>query len=79
MGEHARLVGELEALVAEQPLRERPQALLMRALYGAGRQAEALAADQRARRVLAEQARRLRGSCRSIRSCAVWPARGTGL
>jgi predicted ATPase/DNA-binding SARP family transcriptional activator len=56
LGEHARLVGELEALVAEQPLRERPQALLMRALYGAGRQAEALAAFQRARQVLAEQA-----------------------
>ena len=56
LGEHARLVGELEALVAEQPLRERPQALLMRALYGAGRQAEALAVYQRARQVLAEQA-----------------------
>jgi predicted ATPase/DNA-binding SARP family transcriptional activator len=56
LGEHARLVGELEALVAEQPLRERPQALLMRALYGAGRQAEALAAYQRARQVLADQA-----------------------
>src|SRR4029450_1292419 len=55
-GEHARLVGELESLVAEQPLRERPQALLMRALYGAGRQAEALAVYQRARQVLAEQA-----------------------
>jgi predicted ATPase/DNA-binding SARP family transcriptional activator len=56
LGEHARLVGELEGLVAEQPLRERPQALLMRALYGAGRQAEALAAYRRARQVLAEQA-----------------------
>jgi predicted ATPase/DNA-binding SARP family transcriptional activator len=56
LGEHARLVGELEALVAEQPLRERPQALLMRAFYGSGRQAEALAAFQRARQVLAEQA-----------------------
>jgi predicted ATPase/DNA-binding SARP family transcriptional activator len=56
LGEHARLVGELEALAAEQPLRERPQALLMRALYGAGRQADALVAYQRARQVLAEQA-----------------------
>ncbi|HEX6676189.1 MAG TPA: BTAD domain-containing putative transcriptional regulator [Actinomycetes bacterium] len=56
LGEHARLVGELEALVAEHPLRERLHALLMRALYGAGRQAEALAAYQRARQVLADQA-----------------------
>ena len=56
LGEHARLVGELEPLVAEHPLRERLHALLMRALYAAGRQAEALAAYQRARQVLAEQA-----------------------
>src|SRR6266545_5420114 len=56
LGEHARLVGELEALAAEHPLRERLHALLMRALYGAGRQAEALAAYQRARQVLADQA-----------------------
>jgi predicted ATPase/DNA-binding SARP family transcriptional activator len=56
LGEHARLVGELETLVAEHPLRERLHALLMRALYGAGRQAEALAAYQRARQVLADQA-----------------------
>jgi predicted ATPase/DNA-binding SARP family transcriptional activator len=56
LGEHARLVGELEALVAEHPLRERSHALLMRALYGAGRQADALAAYQRARQVLADQA-----------------------
>ena len=32
LGEHARQVGELEALAAEHPLRERPHALLMRAL-----------------------------------------------
>src|SRR6266540_4328047 len=49
LGEHARLVGE-------HPLRERLQALLMRALYGAGRQADALAAYQRVRRALAEGA-----------------------
>jgi predicted ATPase/DNA-binding SARP family transcriptional activator len=56
LGEHARLVGELEALAAEYPLRERLHALLMRALYAAGRQADALAAYQRVRRGLAERA-----------------------
>src|SRR6266545_3738808 len=56
LGEHARLVGELEALAAEHPLRERLHALLMRALYATGRQADALAAYQRVRRGLAERA-----------------------
>jgi DNA-binding SARP family transcriptional activator len=56
VGEHPGLVAELEALAAEHPLRERLHALRMRALYAAGRQAEALAAYQRARQVLAERA-----------------------
>jgi DNA-binding SARP family transcriptional activator/streptogramin lyase len=55
LGYHTRLVGELEALVIEQPLRERLRALLMIALYRSGRQAEALAAYQDARRMLAEE------------------------
>jgi predicted ATPase/DNA-binding SARP family transcriptional activator len=55
LGHHAELVGELEALIAEQPLRERLRALLMLALYRAGRQAEALEAYQHARRVLIEE------------------------
>ncbi|MEU7165774.1 BTAD domain-containing putative transcriptional regulator [Streptomyces morookaense] len=42
-GEHAETVADLRALVADHPLRERPRALLMLALYRSGRQAEALA------------------------------------
>jgi DNA-binding SARP family transcriptional activator len=41
-GRHADLIAELEALVREHPLREHLRAQLMLALYGAGRQAEAL-------------------------------------
>src|SRR5206468_3120903 len=55
LGRHAELVGELEALVAEQPLRERFRAQLMLALYRTGRQADALAAYRDGRRVLVEQ------------------------
>ena len=54
-GRHAAIVGELEALVARHPLRERLRKQLMLALYRAGRQAEALAAYQDARRVLVEE------------------------
>jgi DNA-binding SARP family transcriptional activator len=51
----AELVGELEALVREHPLRERLRALAMLALYRSGRQAEALDVYQDARRALVEQ------------------------
>jgi DNA-binding SARP family transcriptional activator/tRNA A-37 threonylcarbamoyl transferase component Bud32 len=44
MGHHARAVPELERLVAEQPLRERPVLLLLQALHVTGRRAEALRA-----------------------------------
>ena len=55
LGRHGALVGELEALVAAQPLRERPRAQLMVALYRSGRQAEALAAYREGRRILVEE------------------------
>jgi WD40 repeat protein/DNA-binding SARP family transcriptional activator/energy-coupling factor transporter ATP-binding protein EcfA2 len=50
-----QLVPELEAMVREEPLRERRWAQLMVALYRAGRQAEALRAFTRARDVLVGQ------------------------
>ena len=54
-GRHAELVGELEALVAEHPLRERLRCQLMLALYRSARQAEALGTYRRASRELSEQ------------------------
>jgi DNA-binding SARP family transcriptional activator len=54
-GREVELVGELEALVAEHPLRERLRAQLMLALYRSRRQAEALEAYQAARRTLVEE------------------------
>jgi predicted ATPase/DNA-binding SARP family transcriptional activator len=55
LGAHASLIGEVEALVAEHPTRERLTGLLMLALYRCGRQAEALDAFQRARAHLAAE------------------------
>jgi DNA-binding SARP family transcriptional activator len=54
-GRHAALVGELESLVAQHPVRERLRAQLMLALYRSGRQTEALDVYQQARRWLIEQ------------------------
>jgi DNA-binding SARP family transcriptional activator len=56
LGHHAHLVGELEGLVREHPLRERLCGLLMLALYRDGRQADALAAYRSARERLVEEA-----------------------
>jgi len=55
LGRHAHVIGELEALVAADPLRERLHQQLMVALYRCGRQADALAVYQNARRTLAEE------------------------
>lgn len=55
LGRHEEIIGELRALVAEQPLRERLYAFLMLALYRAGRQAEALETARFARATLVEE------------------------
>jgi DNA-binding SARP family transcriptional activator len=55
LGRHARLIGELQVLVGQHPLRERLWAQLMTALYRDGRQAEALAAYRSARERLIEE------------------------
>ncbi len=55
LGEHKRLVGELVALVAQEPLREQPRRQLMLALYRSGRQAEALACYREGRRLLVDE------------------------
>ncbi|QFZ18597.1 BTAD domain-containing putative transcriptional regulator [Saccharothrix syringae] len=55
LGRHAEVVPELTALAAEHPLREGLRALLMTALHGAGRHAEALAVFRETRRLLVDQ------------------------
>ncbi len=55
LGRHARLLPELEELVAREPLRERPRAQLMLALYRSGRQADALELYRRTRETLSEE------------------------
>ncbi|MEU1539463.1 BTAD domain-containing putative transcriptional regulator [Actinacidiphila glaucinigra] len=54
-GCHAEAVSELTVLSAEHPLRERPRALLMLALYRSGRQAEALGVYADTRRLLDDE------------------------
>jgi hypothetical protein len=55
LGHAPELVGDLEAIVRENPLRERPRGQLMLALYRSGRQAEALQAYHDARKMLVEE------------------------
>ena len=55
LGEHAEVVAELEAATMAHPLRERLWSQLVLALYRSGRQAEALAAFDRARELLADE------------------------
>ena len=55
VGRGAELAPELEELAAAYPLRERLRGQLMRALYLAGRQGDALSAYQEIRELLADQ------------------------
>lgn len=55
LGRTSEVVAEAEALVAREPLRERPHAQLMLALYRAGRAADALAVHRRHREHLADE------------------------
>ena len=52
LGHHADVESDLETAIARDPFRERFHAQLMTALYRSGRQADALAAYQRARELL---------------------------
>jgi len=54
-GRHTEVIPELRRLVVDLPLQEKLWALLIRALYGAGRQAEALEVYEAARRKIAEE------------------------
>ena len=54
-GDHGAVVGELERLVGEQPLRERARGQLMLALYRGGRQGDALRVYGEGRRLLSEE------------------------
>lgn len=55
LGQHARVIGELESLSARHPLHERFRAQLMVALYRAGRQSDALGVYHATRRLLLDE------------------------
>jgi predicted ATPase/DNA-binding SARP family transcriptional activator len=55
LGRHGELVGELESVVVQNPLRDRLRGALMLALYRSGRQAEALEVYKATRRQLVDE------------------------
>jgi YVTN family beta-propeller protein len=55
LGRHAAVIGELDELVAQNPLREELQAKRMLALYRSGRQSDALSSYDRLRRELRDE------------------------
>ena len=55
LGRHGEVLAELRQLVTAHPLQEQFHAQLMLSLYRSGRQADALAAYQDVRRVLADE------------------------
>ena len=55
VGEASAVIGELQSLVTEHPLRERLRISLMRALHVSGRQADALAVYEQCRRLLTDE------------------------
>jgi len=54
-GEPESVIAQIEGLIADAPLDERLNGILMRALYGSGRQADALAVYRRLRNTLVEE------------------------
>jgi YVTN family beta-propeller protein len=54
-GHHAAVIGQLDELIAQHPLREQLQERRMLALYRCGRQSEALSGYDRLRRQLADE------------------------
>ena len=75
LGAHATLIGKLSGFAAEHPLRDRPRAQLMLALYRCGRQVEALEAFRHYRELLDREAR-ARTVCRPAFAADADPAAG---